>query len=54
MGYRYLGPGNLYQLTLIEIDNLTTGKAELRERAEGAPPGELDAFHSWAADQGHI
>lgn len=37
MGYRYTGPGNLYDLTLLEIRNLMRGQQIAQVRSTGTP-----------------
>ncbi len=47
IGYRYTGPGTLYDLTFIEIRDLMEGQRLLRMTREGVTLGEekmLDEF----------
>ena len=41
LGYRYTGPGNLYDLTLLEVRHLMRGQQLAQVRASGTPVSHL-------------
>ena len=48
IGYKFTGPGNLYGMTFIEIENLLEGQRLLRMTAEGVTKGEEDMLDQFA------
>ena len=50
IGYKYTGPGNLYQITFFEIASLTEGKRILALIADGVTPGEETELNRLAAE----
>tara|TARA_R110000851_G_scaffold203781_4_gene355683 strand:- start:636 stop:794 length:159 start_codon:yes stop_codon:yes gene_type:complete len=48
MGYKFTGPGNLYQVTFFEISSLSEGKRILSLKADGVSPAEEAMLDSMA------
>jgi len=48
LGYKYTGPGNLYQVTFFEIANLSKGKRIMALMADGVSPMEEAALNKLA------
>ena len=50
LGYQYTGPGNLYDVTFFEVDDLTEGQRLLRLTNDGVKSGEEQMLNSLAGE----
>jgi hypothetical protein len=52
LGYAYVGPTSLYQLTLIEIDRLLQGAYDEHLASSGVRSGDMRKLEAYAKDHG--